>query len=326
MHTRIQFIHRLNIQELFNKRITVRELLFSVLALLCLTPWVNAPIALALGILVAQVMGNPFLHLNHKATRWLLQVSVIGLGFGMNVHNAIAVTGKGGLLTVFSISAVFLVGFLLFKLFKSDFITTFLIACGTAICGGSAIASVSPVIKAGEKQISVALGVVFVLNAVALFVFPVVGAYLNLSQTDFGLWCAIAIHDTSSVVGAASKYGAEALEVATTVKLARALWIIPISLLTSVFTKGTSGKVKIPYFILGFIGAILIATYVPQVQVVSGFMVGVAKAVLVLALFLIGSSMSFKTLKAVGLKPLLIGVLLWGVIALGSLLVILGQG
>src|SRR6201999_1640393 len=164
-------------------------------------------------------------------------VSVIGLGFGMNVHSAIRAGEQGVLFTIASIATTLAFGFLLGRWLKVEQKSSFLISSGTAICGGSAIAAVSPVIKADEKQISVALGCVFILNSIALFVFPVIGHYFNLSQTQFGLWCAIAIHDTSSVVGAASKYGPHALEVATTVKLARALWIIPVALASAFLFK-----------------------------------------------------------------------------------------
>jgi len=189
--------------------------------------------------------------------------------------------------------------------------TSFLISSGTAICGGSAIAAISPVIKAEEKQISVALGCVFVLNSIALFIFPVIGHSLNLSQTQFGLWCAIAIHDTSSVVGAASKYGTRALEVATTVKLARALWIIPVTFMATFLFKNQSKKVSIPYFIGLFIIAMIANTYIPAVSVISPFLIIIAKAGLTLTLFLIGAGLSRKVLASVGFKPLLQGVVLW---------------
>jgi uncharacterized integral membrane protein (TIGR00698 family) len=189
--------------------------------------------------------------------------------------------------------------------------TSFLISSGTAICGGSAIAAISPVIKAEEKQISVALGCVFILNSIALFIFPLIGHYLNLSQTQFGLWCAIAIHDTSSVVGAASKYGTHALEVATTVKLARALWIIPVAFLSTFLFKNKSKKVSIPYFIGLFILAMIANTYLPVVRLMSPYVINIAKAGLTLTLFLIGAGLSRKVLASVGLKPLLQGVALW---------------
>ena len=203
----------------------------------CLSPLITPPVALLMGLIIAQFIGHPYLHLNHKATHILLQVSVIGLGFGMNVTSAMKAGGEGILFAIISIIGTLAIGFLMGKFLKIEKKTSFLISAGTAICGGSAIAAISPVIKAEEKQISVALGSIFILNSIALILFPVIGHALKLSQTQFGLWCAIAIHDTSSVVGAASKYGTQALEVATTVKLARALWIIPIAFLSTFIFK-----------------------------------------------------------------------------------------
>jgi len=201
--------------------------------------------------------------------------------------------------------------------------TSYLISSGTAICGGSAIAAISPIIKAEEKQISVALGCIFILNSIALFIFPVIGHYLNLSQTQFGLWCAIAIHDTSSVVGAASKYGQHALEVATTVKLARALWIIPVAFMSTFIFKNKSKTVSIPYFIGLFIVAMIANTYIAPVAVISPYLVTVAKAGLTLTLFLIGAGLSRKVLLSVGFKPLLQGVVLWMVISVTALYAVL---
>jgi len=189
--------------------------------------------------------------------------------------------------------------------------TSYLISSGTAICGGSAIAAISPVIKAEEKQISVALGCVFILNSIALFAFPVIGHYFNLSQTQFGLWCALAIHDTSSVVGAAAKFGPHALEVATTVKLARALWIIPVAFASTFIFKNKSKKISIPYFIGLFILAMVANTYIASVSVISPYIMLIAKAGLTLTLFLIGAGLSRKVLASVGFRPLLQGIALW---------------
>ncbi|MBP1651015.1 MAG: putative sulfate exporter family transporter, partial [Bacteroidetes bacterium] len=217
--------------------LTTREVIFLLAFVFCLTPLITPPVALLMGFIIAQFVGHPYLHLNHKATHLLLQISVVGLGFGMNVTSALHAGSQGLWFTVASIIGTLVFGTLLGKLLKIDKKIAYLISAGTAICGGSAIAAISPVIKAEEKQISVALGTIFILNSFALFLFPFVGHLLNLTQTQFGLWSAIAIHDTSSVVGAASKYGTTALQVATTVKLARALWIIPLSLLSSVDKK-----------------------------------------------------------------------------------------
>jgi len=264
---------------------------------------------------MVNVFGNPFIAFNHIAITYLLQFSVIGLGFGMNATAAISAGKEGFLLTIFSIFSTLLLGTFLGKWLKTDKKTSHLISCGTAICGGSAIAAISPVIKSNENQTSIALGVIFILNSIALFVFPFIGHQLDLSQKEFGLWCAIAIHDTSSVVGAANKYGAEALQIATTVKLARALWIIPISLLTAFIFKNKSQKIKIPYFIGLFILAMLFNSYVPQTAIISPYIVNVAKIGLTITLFLIGATLNINTLKAVGVKPLFQGVLLWIFIA-----------
>jgi uncharacterized integral membrane protein (TIGR00698 family) len=302
--------------------ITMREIIFLLAAALCLTPFISPPIALLLGLVIALFIGHPYLQLNHKATTILLQVSVVGLGFGMNVTSAIKAGKQGVLFTIVSIVMTFTFGFIMGKLLKIEKKASYLISTGTAICGGSAIAAVAPVIKAEEKDISVALGTIFILNSIALFLFPVIGHVLNLSQTQFGLWSAIAIHDTSSVVGAASKYGAQALEVATTVKLARALWIIPVAFLSTFIFKNKKSKIKIPYFIGLFFLAMVINTYFPIVQHYSIYMVSVAKSGLTLTLFLIGSGLSQKVLKSVGFKPLIQGVILWVIISTVSLWVI----
>lgn len=302
---------------------TVQQAIFVLLLLLCLFPIISPPIALLLGLVVANLFGHPFLHLNHKATNILLQVSVVGLGFGMNVNSAVTAGKEGFLFTVGSIVLTIVLGTLLGKWLKIQKKTSHLISCGTAICGGSAIAAIAPVIQSNEKQTSVALGVIFILNSVALFVFPVVGHWLQMSQNDFGLWCAIAIHDTSSVVGAANKYGAEALQVATTVKLARALWIIPVALITAVVFKNKSSKIKIPYFIGLFILAMVCNTYFSPITNIAPYLVSIAKTGLTITLFLIGAGLNSSVLKSVGLKPLLQGVLLWIFIAVGTLISIL---
>ena len=259
------------------------------------------------------------MNLNHKATHILLQVSVVGLGFGMNVNSALKSGKEGFILTIISIIGTILIGIFLGKILKIEEKISFLITTGTAICGGSAIAAISPVIKANEKQISVALGTIFILNSVALVIFPFIGHYLNLSETQFGLWCAIAIHDTSSVVGAAGKYGTHALEVATTVKLARALWIIPIAIFSTFIFKNKETKIKIPYFIGLFILAMIANTYIPFVQGYSHYITGFAKATLTLTLFLIGCGLSRKVLVSVGYKPLLQGIVIWILISVATL-------
>lgn len=302
-------------KKFLDRSITAREIIFLAAVLICLSPIVSPPVALLLGIIMAQVTGHPYIHLNHKITRILLQVSVIGLGFGINAGSAAKAGSQGILFTIASIAITLLLGFIAGRFLKIDRKASYLISVGTAICGGSAIAAVSPVINAEEKQVSIALGTVFILNALALFAFPFIGGLLHLSQTQFGLWSAIAIHDTSSVVGAASKYGAQALETATTVKLARALWIIPVSFMSALLFKNKTGNIKIPWFIGVFIIAMVLNTWVPAIHNYGHYIVHAAKAGLTLTLFLIGSGLSKKVLVTTGYKPVVQGLLLWVVIS-----------
>lgn len=315
--------------KVLDKHNSIRQVIFGVAVIFCLTPLVTPPLALLLGLGIALLVGHPFLHLNHKATHILLQVSVVGLGFGMNAASALKAGKDGFLLTVVSIVGTLTAGLLLGKWMGVERKTSLLISGGTAICGGSAIAALSPVIKAEERQVSVGLGVVFILNSVALFLFPVVGHLLGMTQLQFGLWSAIAIHDTSSVVGAAGRYGPEALQIATTVKLARALWIIPVSLLAAVFfdrrgavAGSARAKLKIPYFIGLFVVAILLNTWLP-IRGLSKMIVGASHAGLTLTLFLIGSGLSRQVLRQTGVRPMLQGVLVWTLIAGGTLWAIL---
>lgn len=295
----------------------ISKFLFFGLAGLSLLPFVSPPLALLLGIVFVNFIGAP--HQNTGSyTKKILQYSIIGLGFGINYRQALSAGSTGFIFTVTTIAVVMALGILLGKIFRIDKNISKLISVGTAICGGSAIAAVSPILKANNQQNSVALGTVFILNAVALFTFPAVGNMLHLSQTQFGIWSAIAIHDTSSVVGAASRFGQEALNVATTVKLARALWIIPLALLFSLLTK-SEGKVKIPYFIGGFIAAILLNSFIPFVSGFAPYISDFSRAVLKVALFLIGTGLSFKTFKGIGVKPLIAGVILWFFISIVSL-------
>jgi uncharacterized integral membrane protein (TIGR00698 family) len=236
------------------------KILFIILAALCFFPVVSPPIALFLGIIFVNIFGQVFNA--DKIIKIVLQVSIVGLGFGINLKQALQAGSEGFLFTVFSITLIVVLGIVLGYIFRIDKIITQLISFGTAICGGSAIAAIAPILKADGKQTSVSLGIIFLLNALALFIFPEIGQYFHLSQNQFGIWSAIAIHDTSSVVGAASKYGHEALQTATTVKLARALWIIPISFVLSFLNK-SGGKIKIPYFIGFFVLAILVNSYFP---------------------------------------------------------------
>jgi uncharacterized integral membrane protein (TIGR00698 family) len=312
---------------LFEVNLYIQQAVFALVVILCLFSIISPAIALLLGVLIVNVFGNPFIAFNHKAITYLLQFSVVGLGFGMNAASAISAGKEGFLLTIFSIFSTLIFGTLLGKWLKTERKTSHLISCGTAICGGSAIAAISPVIKSNENQTSIALGVIFILNSIALFAFPFIGHQLDLSQKEFGLWCAIAIHDTSSVVGAANKYGAEALQIATTVKLARALWIIPISLLTALLfnkkSENSGAKIKIPYFIGLFIVAMLFNTYVPETAIIAPQIVSIAKIGLTITLFLIGATLNVNTLKSVGVKPLFQGIFLWIFIAGLSLTAIL---
>jgi len=287
--------------------------------------WVTPPVALFLGLAFALLCGQAYPKFNKKVSKKLLQYSVVGLGFGMNLHASLASGKEGMLFTIISVVGTMLIGmFIGRKLLKVNRDTSYLISSGTAICGGSAIAAVGPVIKAKDSDMSVALATIFVLNAIALFIFPVLGEWLGLTQQEFGTWAAIAIHDTSSVVGAGAAYGEEALQVATTIKLTRALWIIPLALATSFIFKSEGKKVSIPWFILWFIVAILMNTYVlDSVPEVGKAISGLARKGLIITMFFIGASLSTDVLKAVGVKPLVQGVLLWLVISVGSLAYIL---
>ncbi|UWX62348.1 putative sulfate exporter family transporter [Chryseobacterium oranimense] len=302
---------------------TIRKVIFIILAVVCLTPFISSPIALLLGFGLAVVVGNPFEQHLHKYIHLLLQISIVGLGFGLKLDEALQAGKTGFFLTVVSIVTVMILGYILGKLFKLEKKLAYLISAGTAICGGSAIAAVSPIIKPGTKEISLGLAIIFTLNSIALFVYPAIGHLLQLSQEQFGLWCAVGIHDTSSVVGAAGKYGNEALKIATTVKLARALWIIPVSVITMFIFKNKESKVKIPWFIGWFVLAILMNTYFPVFDSFSGFVTTLAKSGLNLTLFFIGTTLSVQTLKTIGIKPLAVAVILWITISVGSLFYII---
>ncbi|MBQ5912797.1 MAG: putative sulfate exporter family transporter [Bacteroidaceae bacterium] len=287
--------------------------------------WVTPPVALFLGLVFALLCGQAYPKFNKKVSKKLLQYSVVGLGFGMNLHASLASGKEGMMFTIISVIGTMIIGmFIGRKILKVNRDTSYLISSGTAICGGSAIAAVGPVIKAKDSDMSVALATIFVLNAIALFIFPVMGGWLGLTQQEFGTWAAIAIHDTSSVVGAGAAYGEEALQIATTIKLTRALWIIPLALATSVIFKNGGKKISIPWFILWFIVAVLLNTYVlDSVPEVGKAISGLARRGLIITMFFIGASLSTDVLKTVGVKPLLQGVLLWLVISIGSLAYIL---
>ena len=297
--------------------------LFSAGLAFCVSPWGDPPLALLLGFVVSQTVGHPFIEYNNRATRILLQASVVGLGFGMSVSEAAKAGGNGFLFTVASIGLTFFAGILAGRFLHIEKKVRYLITTGTAICGGSAIAAVSPIIKADSSQMSIALGTVFVLNSIALLLFPLIGHLLNLSQQQFGLWAAIAIHDTSSVVGAAQMFGEEALRIATTVKLERALWIIPVSIMTAILFRHKGTRIKIPYFILFFVVAMVLNTYVPELSPVNPWIVMLAKKGLVVTVFLIGAGLTRSVLKRVGVRPMVLGILLWLFISGFSLIAIL---
>jgi uncharacterized integral membrane protein (TIGR00698 family) len=289
----------------------------------CCTPVASPLIALLAGIIVGHFFGNPFKTFSQKSSTVLLQISVVGLGFGIDAQRALEAGCDGFLFTVISITLTLMLGLIAGRAFGVEKKISHLISCGTAICGGSAIAIVSPVVKADRDQSSIALATVFMLNAAALLTFPLLGKTFHLSQHQFGLWAAIAIHDTSAVVGAAANYGNEALQIATTVKLARALWIIPVALTTALAFKSSDRRIKVPWFIGFFVVAVLINTCVPAATEVSPYLMSTAKSGMIVTLFLIGSGMSRTALQSVGLKPLLQGALLWVVISAASLVAIL---
>ena len=293
--------------------IAVALIATNIPSVMFLGSWATPPVMLFMGLLFVLVFGQPFPAFNKKVSKSLLQYSVIGLGFGMNIEASLASGKEGMMFTINSVFGTLLLGWLVGRvLLKVDKNTSYLISSGTAICGGSAIAAVGPVIKAKDSEMSVALGTVFILNAVALFIFPPIGRYLGLDDVQFGTWAAIAIHDTSSVVGAGAAYSEAALEVATTIKLTRALWIIPVALITCVLFKSNDKKIKVPWFILWFVVAMLVNTYlldaVPQVGKTIN---GIARKCLTLTMFFIGASLSPAVIRQVGVKPLLQGVILW---------------
>jgi uncharacterized integral membrane protein (TIGR00698 family) len=292
--------------------------LFFVLLILSASGYVSPPVALTLGIAFGLTFAHPY-HADGRAlSKFLLQASVVALGFGMNLHEVLKAGRSGFIYTAIGISFAMLVGLGIGKLFRVRGTTAYLVATGTAICGGSAIAAVGPILRADEEEMAVSLGTVFILNSVALLIFPPIGAGLHLTQTQFGLWSALAIHDTSSVVGAAARYGAVALVVATTVKLARALWIVPLALATAA-AKRSQAKIQIPWFILFFCFAAVINTYGPQDPHMSQAFFRLGQLGLTATLFLIGTGLSRETLAKVGWRPLVQGVLLWMLVGLTSL-------
>lgn len=299
--------------------------LFILLFVLCMMPFVSPAIALFLGLALGMTAGQPFPKFSKKTSKYLLQFSVVGLGFGMNLHESLKTGQEGMLFTIVSVVLVLALGMYLGKRLMMDRKTAYLISAGTAICGGSAIAAVGPVVKANDNEMSMALGTIFILNAIALFIFPPIGHLLGMTQEQFGMWAAIAIHDTSSVVGAGAAYGEKALEIATMVKLTRALWIIPVTIATMFIFKQKGGKIAIPWFIFFFILAMVANTFLTIPEMITGSLVWLAKKGLTVTLFLIGAGLSRKVIKQVGVRPMVQGVVLWifiGLISLGVIMLV----
>ncbi len=306
------------------------KILFLLALVFSFTGLISPPVALTIGILFGLCFTHPFAETTQKSARILLQVCVVALGFGMNLHEVLKAGRSGFVYTALGISFALLAGLTLGKILRVRGNSSFLITAGTAICGGSAIAAIGPILRADSEELSVSLGTVFILNSVALLIFPPIGGALHLSQSQFGLWAALAIHDTSSVVGAAAKYGQEALTVGTTVKLARALWIVPLALTTAAIVRrrsqadsgskaAGSAKIQFPWFILLFCLAAILNTYVPAVTHFSKSLFAFGRLGLTATLFLIGTGISRATLKEVGWRPLLQGVLLWALVGVTSL-------
>lgn len=305
---------------------TTAQLALPAAALFCLWPAVGSAVALALGIAIALLLGNPYAAQTRRITAYLMAISIIGLGAGMNLHTVIKAGLDGLTITVVSITACMVAAVLIGRTLKADRESTLLIGAGTAICGGSAIAALSTALHAKPHNISAALGVVFALNALALVLFPWAGHALGLTPEQFGLWAALAIHDTSSVVGASMKFGPESVQIATTVKLVRALWIVPLVLAVQYFVKPAEdapAKRKYPWFILGFVAMAALVTYTPALAETGQTVAAIARRLFVVALLLIGASLTRETLRAIGLRPFLLGVFLWGLSSVATLIFVM---
>jgi len=296
--------------------------LFFVGVILAAGGFISPPIALLGGLVYGLTLAHPFQAESKKLSKFLLQASVVALGFGMNLHEVLHAGKSGFLYTALSITGAMLLGLGLGFLIHVQQKPSFLISAGTAICGGSAIAAVGPIAQANEEEMAVSLGTVFILNSVALFLFPVIGLALHMSQTQFGLWSALAIHDTSSVVGATAKYGAQALAVGTTIKLARALWIVPLAAVTAIVLK-SKARIQWPWFILLFCLAALMNTLLPAYTGTFSVLNHLGRIGLTVTLFLIGTSLSKQTLAKVGVRPLLQGMILWLIVGSTTLALIL---
>jgi len=297
------------------------KILFLAGFALCASGLVSPAAALALGLIFGLGFTHPWQTEARTATKYLLQASVVGLGFGMNLHEVLRAGRSGFVYTAASIAFALTAGLLAGRMLGVNKTASILITVGTAICGGSAIAAVAPIIHADQEETAVSLGTIFILNAIALLIFPPLGWLLHLSQQQFGLWAALAIHDTSSVVGATAKYGAEALAIGTTVKLARALWIVPIALITAAVVKSKT-KIQWPWFILFFCLAAVANTYLPILGPAYPVLYKLGRIGLTVTLFLIGTGLSKATIKQVGARPLLQGVILWAIVAVSTLMAI----
>jgi len=308
---------------------TLAKIIFVLALALSFTGLLSPPIALTVGILFGLSFKHPYISESRGIARTLLQSSVVALGFGMNLHEVLKAGRSGFIYTALGISFALLAGLALGKLLRVRGNSSFLITAGTAICGGSAIAAIGPILQADEEEMAVSLGTIFILNSIALLIFPPIGSALHLSQSQYGLWAALAIHDTSSVVGAATRYGPQAVVIGTTVKLARALWIVPLALATAAIkhrraeknskTREGAPQIQFPWFILFFVLAALANTYLPAMPSASKRFFALGRLGLTATLFLIGSGISRATLKEVGWRPLLLGVLLWIGVGLASL-------
>jgi uncharacterized integral membrane protein (TIGR00698 family) len=308
---------------------TLAKTIFVLALAFSFTGWLSPPIALTVGILFGLSFPHPYITESRGIARTLLQCSVVALGLGMNLHEVLKAGRNGFVYTALGISFALLTGLALGKLLRVRGNSSLLITTGTAICGGSAIAAIGPILEANEEEMAVSLGTIFILNSIGLLIFPPIGNALRLSQSQFGLWAALAIHDTSSVVGAATKYGPQALVIGTTVKLARALWIVPLALATAAIKRGRSKEaasggtsklgIQFPWFIAFFVLAAVLNTYVPVFERPAKWLFTVGRLGLTATLFLIGSGISRATLREVGWRPLLLGVLLWLGVGLTSL-------
>lgn len=303
----------------------IKQISFIMCLAICAWPSVGPSVALLSGIAFSLLLGNPWPVRSSSYSKVLLQISVVGLGFGLSLGRVIE-TGKASLVyAALGITLTLLLGFLIGRIVRTESRITALVSFGTAICGGSAIAAMAPVIKAKDHETAIALATVFTLNACALLLFPVIGNTLHLSETNFGTWAGLAIHDTSSVVGACSTFGRQALDVGTTVKLTRTLWITPVVLASAWFT-GSKGKTGIPLFIVGFIAAATLRTLMPGFGTLWCWLAGAARQSLVLTLFLIGAGLSREVLMRVGLRPLILGFALWFLVGSGTLVALLFIG